>query len=212
MKPPVFDEAFREQLAELFRWRRDVRHFRPDPIERGIIAELVALADRSPSVGFSQPWRFVSVDDSARRDAIVASFERSNADALAGYSGDDAARYASLKLSGLREAPVHLAVFCDESTSRGKGLGRATMPETLAYSAANAVYTFWLTARARGIGAGWVSILEPEVVTTALDVPDEWKLIAYLCVGYPTEEHDSPELERKNWESRDPDASTLHRR
>ncbi len=212
MKPPIFDAAFRERLAELFRWRRDVRHFRPDPVDRATLEALVAEATLSPSVGFSQPWRFVCVDDPARRAAIVASFERANADALRGYSGEDAAKYVTLKLAGLREAPVHLAVFCDESTARGKGLGRATMPETLAYSAANAVYTFWLAARAHGIGAGWVSILEPDVVTHALDVPPEWKLIAYLCVGYPIEEHDSPELERTRWETRDPEAARLHQR
>jgi 5,6-dimethylbenzimidazole synthase len=212
VKPPTFDAAFREQLADLFRWRRDVRHFRPDPVDRTTLEMLVAEATLSPSVGFSQPWRFVTVDDASRRQAIVASFERANADALRGYSGDDAAKYVTLKLAGLRDAPVHLAVFCDESTTRGKGLGRATMPETLAYSAANAVYTFWLAARAHGIGAGWVSILEPDVVTSALDVPPEWKLIAYLCVGYPTEERDSPELERERWETRDTEASRLHQR
>jgi len=212
VKPPVFDAAFREQLAELFRWRRDVRHFRSDPIDRTTLEALVAQATLSPSVGFSQPWRFVSVEDPARREAIVASFERANAEALRGYSGDDAAKYVTLKLAGLRDAPVHLAVFCDESTVRGKGLGRATMPETLAYSAANAVYTFWLAARANGIGAGWVSILEPDVVTKTLDVPSEWKLIAYLCVGFPVEDHDAPELERMRWESRDPDAARLHQR
>lgn len=212
MKPPVFDAAFRERLAELFRWRRDVRHFRSDPVERATLEALVAEATLSPSVGFSQPWRFVSVEDVSRRAAIVASFERANADALRGYDGEDAAKYVTLKLAGLRDAPVHLAVFRDEATARGKGLGRATMPETLAYSAANAVYTFWLAARAHGIGAGWVSILEPEVVTQTLDVPPQWKLIAYLCVGYPVEDHDTPELERARWESRDPEAGKLHQR
>ena len=212
MKSPVFDEAFREQLAELFRWRRDVRHFRPDPIERDALEALVAEATLSPSVGFSQPWRFVAVETPERREAIVASFARANESALAGYTGDDARKYASLKLAGLREAPVHLAVFCDEATERGKGLGRVTMPETLAYSAANAVYTFWLAARALGIGAGWVSILEPAVVTQALDVPAEWKLIAYLCVGYPHEDFESPELQRAGWETRDPRSSELYLR
>jgi len=206
---PQFDDAFRARLHDLFRWRRDVRHFRADPVPNDAIEALVRETALSPSVGYSQPWRFVRVDTPARRDAVIASFERANADALSGYSGDDAMKYASLKLGGLRDAPVHLAVFCDESTATGKGLGRGTMPEMLAYSAANAVYTFWLAARARGIGAGWVSILEPEVVTKALDVPAEWKLIAYLCVGYPIEDHDQPELERSGWESRDDRAVTL---
>jgi 5,6-dimethylbenzimidazole synthase len=209
---PRFDDAFRTQLHDLFRWRRDVRHFRTDPIPVETIAALVRECALSPSVGYSQPWRFVRVETPGRRSAVIASFERANADALRGYAGDDAAKYATLKLAGLRDAPVHLAVFCDESTATGKGLGRATMPEMLAYSAANAVYTFWLAARARGIGVGWVSILEPQVIARALDVSQEWKLIAYLCIGYPVEDNDSPELERAGWESRDHRAQTLYER
>jgi 5,6-dimethylbenzimidazole synthase len=207
---PRFDDSFRTRLHDLFRWRRDVRHFRSDPIPNATIEALVQETALSPSVGYSQPWRFVRVDAPERRSAVIESFERANQDALRGYAGDDAAKYAALKLAGLRDAPVHLAVFCDASTTTGKGLGRATMPETLAYSAANAVYTFWLAARAHDIGAGWVSILEPERVTDALDVPKEWKLIAYLCVGYPVEDNDSPELERAGWESRDDRAVTLY--
>ncbi|HEX8805853.1 MAG TPA: 5,6-dimethylbenzimidazole synthase [Candidatus Aquilonibacter sp.] len=209
---PTFDPEFLARLHDLFRWRRDVRHFRSDPIPDATIASLVRESALSPSVGYSQPWRFVRVDTPERRAAIVASFERANADALRGYNGDEAAKYATLKLAGLREAPVHLAVFCDEATATGKGLGRASMPEMLAYSAANAVYTFWLAARAHGVGVGWVSILEPELATKTLDVPPEWKLIAYLCVGYPLEDNDTPELERVGWESRDPRAITLYER
>ena len=212
MSAPQFDKPFRERLAELFAWRRDVRHFRSDDIPAEILAELVREASHSPSVGYSQPWRFVTVTSPERRDAVIASFERANADALRGYGGEDAARYASLKLSGLREAPVHLAVFCDAGTETGRGLGRQTMPETLSYSVAMAIYTFWLAARARGIGAGWVSILEPESVTQALDVPAEWRLVAYLCVGYPKEFNDVPELRRAGWETRDDRSTTLYER
>jgi 5,6-dimethylbenzimidazole synthase len=209
---PAFDAAFRERLAELFRWRRDVRHFKPDPIDDATLARLVSAASCSPSVGYAQPWRFVDVRDPARREAVVASFERANERALRGYSGDAAEKYATLKLAGLREAPRHLAVFCDAATESGQGLGRATMPETLAYSAVMAIYTFWLAARAEGIGAGWVSIIEPGVVTRALDVPAEWLLIAYLCVGYPQDDHATPELARAGWEVRDERASELYRR
>jgi 5,6-dimethylbenzimidazole synthase len=207
---PQFDEAFRSKLAELFQWRRDVRHFKSDPLPEGLLQRLVREASLSPSVGYSQPWRFVEVRSLERRNAIIASFERENSRALAGYTGDDARRYATLKLSGLREAPVHLAVFCDDETLTGKGLGRATMPETLAYSATMAVYTFWLAARAEGVGAGWVSILEPALVTETLDVPEQWRLIAYLCVGYPKHESNTPELARAGWESPDTRSSELY--
>lgn len=212
MTVPEFDETFRAKLRELFAWRRDVRHFRSDPIDRTVVERLVSIAALAPSVGFSQPWRFVNVEDPGRRAAAIASFERANAEALSAYDESDAARYAKLKLSGMREAPVHLAVFCDNATPAGKNLGRRTMPETLAYSATMAVYTFWLAARSIGIGAGWVSILEPEVVSAALDVPSEWSLIAYLCVGYPAGEHETPELQRAGWETRDERALELYRR
>lgn len=212
MSGPHFDDEFKRKLAELFQWRRDVRHFKTDPVPDGMLERLVREASLSPSVGFSQPWRFVRVVSPEMRAAVISSFERANADALAAYSGEAAQKYAQLKLSGLREAPEHLAVFCDETTLSGGGLGRATMPETLAYSATMAVYTFWLAARAEGVGAGWVSILEPERVTHELSVPEGWKLIAYLCVGYPLEEADTPELQRAGWEGSDDRSSWLYTR
>jgi 5,6-dimethylbenzimidazole synthase len=212
MPVPDFDATFRAQLEQLFRWRRDVRRFRTDPIDPALIERLVELAALAPSVGYSRPWRFVRVDDPGRRAAVRNAFERSNAEALAGYSGERAQLYAGLKLSGLDDAPVHLAVFNDDATERGHGLGRRTMPETLCYSTVTAVYTFWLAARAHGIGAGWVSILDPAAVKTALDVPESWKLVAYLCVGHPVEEHADPELERLGWEANGGEAATLFRR
>jgi 5,6-dimethylbenzimidazole synthase len=210
--PPVFDGIFCEQLAKLFAWRRDVRRFRPDPVPTPLLETLVGTAALSPSVGNSQPWRFVSVETGAARDAVIANFKACNAAALESYEGERAALYARLKLSGLREAPVHLAVFCDHGTGTGYGLGRKTMPETLDYSTVAAIHTFWLCARAHGIGVGWVSILDPREVCRILNVPAAWKLIAYLCAGLPQEEHLDPELERQGWQGRLHRTAQLHRR
>jgi len=200
--PPHFDAAFRTMFETLVRWRRDVRRFRPDPVPAQTLEALLALAVQAPSVGLSQPWRFVTVDDPARRRAIRDIFTRCNAEALADYEGSRARLYARLKLAGLDEAPVHLAVFCDEETGTGHGLGQRTMPETRRYSVVTAVHTLWLGARARGLGVGWVSILDPEDVAAVLDVPAAWRLVAYLCIGYPQEESPDPELERHQWERR----------
>ncbi|MGH6794883.1 MAG: 5,6-dimethylbenzimidazole synthase [Methylocella sp.] len=210
--PPIFDSAFRARLEQLLAWRRDVRRFKPDPVESSLIEELMRTATLAPSVGNSQPWRFVSVETRSAREAVIANFHVCNAAALASYEGEGAAHYASLKLSGLREAPVHLAVFCDHATEAGAGLGRNTMPETLDYSVVAAVHTFWLAARAQGIGVGWVSILDPAELCRALDISPAWKLIAYLCVGFPEEEHRDPELERHGWQMRLVENERLHRR
>jgi 5,6-dimethylbenzimidazole synthase len=207
-----FDDGFRDELAQLFAWRRDVRRFRAEPVSDEIVEQLVATTAFAPSVGYSQPSRFVRVDDLGRRAQIVAEYERSNAKAAEQYDGEQYDRYIGMKLAGLREAPVHLGVFVDTETPRGAGLGRQTMPETLAYSTVLAIHTLWLMARAMGIGVGWVSILDPAEVTRILDVPAEWSFVAYLCLGYPQEEHLDRELVRAGWESGDSSATRLHRR
>ena len=154
----------------------------------------------------------MQVDDAARRDAVRASFERCNAEALRSQSDDRAAKYARLKLAGLDEAPCQFAVFADRTTGQGHGLGRLTMPETVDYSAVMAVHTLWLAARAEGVGLGWVSILNPEAVAAALDVPDAWTFIGYFCIGFPVEDDDVPILEREGWELRcHPGSVLLHR-
>jgi|SRR5690242_12886670 5,6-dimethylbenzimidazole synthase len=203
MVAPAFDDRFRTEFRELLAWRRDVRRFKAVLPDSQVIRELLELACLAPSVGNSQPWRFVLVEDPPRRALVADCFRRCNDAALAGYSGELALVYARLKLAGLKDAPCHIAVFVDEMTSAGHGLGRQTMPETLHYSAVAAVHTLWLAARAYGLGVGWVSILSPEEVARVLDVPNAWALIAYLCVGYPEEEHLDPELERHGWQRRD---------
>ncbi|WP_173009232.1 5,6-dimethylbenzimidazole synthase [Methylobacterium sp. P1-11] len=212
MGPPAFDAAFLHDLDTLFAWRRDVRRFRTDPVDEAALRACLAAAHRAPSVGNSRPWRFVRVADPARRCAVAENFAGCNAAAAAGYEAARAAQYRGLKLAGLREAPVHLAAFCDAATETGLGLGRASMPETLAYSVVGAVQCFWLAARARGLGVGWVSILEPDAVTAILAVPGTWRLVAYLCVGYPVEEHLDPELERHGWQPEDRRGSELYER
>ena len=199
-----FDETFRKTFRDLVLWRRDVRRFRTDPVPEKLLDDLIELATHAPSVGLSQPWRFVKVNSPERRRAVWESFAKANERALGGYEGEQKATYTNLKLAGMKEAPIHLAVFSDESTATGSGLGRQTMPETLRYSVVAAVQTMWLGARAEGLGMGWVSILDPAEVKNVLDVPPEWTLIGHFCVGYPQDESDIPTLETDGWESRAP--------
>ncbi|MDR3439504.1 5,6-dimethylbenzimidazole synthase [Telmatospirillum sp.] len=210
--PPKFDQLFRHDFEQLLVWRRDVRHFRRDPVDGALIERLIAMACLSPSVGNSQPWRFVRITDLDRRAAVRANFAECNAEALQCYHGERARLYADLKLAGLDDAPEHLAVFCDHGSDTGHGLGSRTMPETKNFSVVAAVYTLWLAARIFGLGVGWVSILDPERVRASLDVPEEWSLIAYLCIGKPVEESDEPELVRLGWQEREAFEKVLFRR
>ncbi|MEL7429613.1 MAG: 5,6-dimethylbenzimidazole synthase [Pseudomonadota bacterium] len=195
-----FTAEHTDTLLELMKWRRDVRHFRQDPVPPETLAFLKQAVDLAPSVGNSRPWRFVEVASPEIRARVIANFESSNQAASQGYDPQRQAEYLQLKLAGLREAPVHLAVFTDLSPREGDGLGRQTMPETLTYSTITAIHQLWLVARTMNLGVGWVSILDTTDMNALIGVDPDWVFTAYLCVGYPTQEYDTPELQRRGWQ------------
>ena len=198
----AFSDEFQSDLEDLMRWRRDVRRFRTDPVDEALLMQCLDAFLMAPSVGLSEPWRVVRVQSDKARAAALENFKATNADALTGYSGDKAKLYSGLKLSGMENAPIQLAIFCDEATDKGAGLGAKTMPEMRRYSVVSAIMLFWLAVRSRGLGLGWVSILDPDQLCRDLDVPDNWRLVGYFCLGWPEQNADSPELEKAGWESR----------
>lgn len=173
---------------------------------------LLRLACLSPSVGNSQPWRFVRVRSPDLRTRLAAHVDAEVAKSAARYSDEQRDHYLSLKLHGIREAPELITVFSDEAPAAGHGLGIGTMPEALRYSTVTAIHSLWLVARASGIGIGWVSILDPETVRDMLAVPREWRLIALLCLGYPADHSDIPELEQRGWQERHGSAGKIFER
>lgn len=194
--------AFVSELDVLFRQRRDVRRFLSKPVDDDLVDEIVATSLTAPSVGLSEPTRFLRLQSQGIRKAVLANFETANAQALGGYDGDQAQLYASLKLQGLQDAPIQLAAFCDTLTTKGAGLGSRTMPEALAYSSVCAIMAMWLAATARGLGLGWVSIFDVASLTETLNVPQHWSFVGCLCLGWPEEYHLDPELERAGWKQR----------
>jgi 5,6-dimethylbenzimidazole synthase len=185
--------------------RRDVRSaFLPDPVPPEVLRRLLEAAHHAPSVGFMQPWRFIVIQDPAVRAEMHANFERTNKAAASIYDESRAVIYRSLKLAAITEAPLNLCVLCDETTARGAGLGRATMPETALFSTVCAIQNLWLAARAEGLGIGWVSILDPALLRETLRIPASVTAVAYLCLGYVAEFAREPDLERRGWERRAP--------
>lgn len=199
-----FTRTDAEILQRLLRWRRDVRHFRTDPVDKDVLARLRAAMDCAPSVGNSRPWRVIQVNDPALRAAVRAEFSRCNAEAAKIYSGSKLDDYARLKLAGLDTAPVQLAVFSLTNPAEGHGLGRQTMAETLRQSTAMAIHTLWLAARAENLGLGIVSILDPRAMERLLEVAAGWEFQAYLCLGHPEFNDDTPLLHRAGWQANTP--------
>lgn len=202
MKNKKFTHDDQALLEDIMLHRRDVRgnHFLPDPLADDDIETILHAASLAPSVGFSQPWEFVIVRDDSIKKKIVASFTTENKQAKATFSDEQQKIYATLKLEGILEAPVNIAVFYKPSTT--PVLGQNTMVEAGEYSVVCAVQNMWLMSRAMNIGLGWVSILNPEHVKEILHAPTDNKLVAYLCLGYVDEFFAVPELETLKWKKR----------
>ncbi len=189
--------------------RRDIRNFRNDPIPDDALARIIQSAHHGPSVGFMQPWDFILIKDAQVRGRVKDLFQRERQAASCFFDEPRRSQYLSFKLEGILEAPVNVCVTCDP-TRADEVLGRNSIPETDVYSTCCAIQNLWLAARCEGIGVGWVSILKPRQLHQILGIPAHILPVAYLCLGYPTEFYEQPELETAGWRERLPVDPLIH--
>lgn len=189
-----------QALQTILSARRDVRGNRyiNHPIPPEVLNAIFHAANCAPSVGFSQPWEFMVIDDLELREKIYEEFEKENGKAKKIFQ--DSTLYSSLKLEGIKEAAYNIAVLYKKPTKAI--LGQTTQKKVGEYSVVCAIQNLWLMARAYNIGVGWVSILKPKKIKKILKISSEYKLIAYLTMGYVNEFLDEPELQTLNWETK----------
>jgi len=193
----------KDLIQRLIRARRDIRKFKPDAVPTDKLRRILEAAHAAPSVGFMQPWNFILIESLETRQQIKESFEKVNSGEKHKLEGTaKSALYNSLKLEGIMESPLNIAVTCDHGRDGAYVLGRATMPETAPYSVCLAIENLWLAARSEGVGVGWVSLLDKTAVQNILGLPPGVELIAYLCVGYPLEFTPIPLLQEIGWKER----------
>ena len=191
-------------LRSVLAGRRDVRRYRPDPVPADLLRQVLTAGHQAPSVGHSQPWRFIVISEQASRDraALLADRERlRQADLL---TPDRRARLLDLQLDGIREAPVGIVVGCDRRTPAAGVLGRAGFADADLWSCACAIENMWLAARAAGLGLGWVTLFQPADLAELLNLPDGVETLGWLCLGWPDERPPDPGLERQGWSQRLP--------
>jgi len=169
-----------------------------------VLTAVLAAGHRAPSVGHSQPWRFVVVTESATRDAAALMADRSRLRQAADMAEESARGLLDLRLEGIREAPLGVVVACDRRTPAAGVLGRATFPDADLWSCAAAIENIWLTARAHGLGLGWVTLFEPTELAELLGLPEGVETLGWLCLGWPDERPPEPGLERAGWSKRLP--------
>ncbi len=205
-----FTQSDEATLSAIMQARRDIRgnNFSSEPVAQKSIKKILQAASWAPSVGFSQPWEFVMVEDRQSRQQVIDSFTQVNQRAKKQFTSDKQDLYSTLKLEGISEAPVNIAVFYRHS--KLPVLGQSSMEETGRYSVVCAIQNMWLMARVLNIGLGWVSILQPSKISKILKAPDDAEFVAYLCLGHVKEFYPQPELEKLKWESRKPVESAIH--
>ena len=203
----VDGEAFaadaREAVYRAIHTRRDVRdQFLSDPLPDDLVRRLLEAAHAAPSVGFMQPWSFILVRSEETKHAAWEAFSKANAEAEAMFPDEKRDLYRSLKLEGIRKAPLSIIVTCDPDRAGPVVLGRTHNPRMDVYSTVCAVQNLWLAARAEGVGVGWVSIFRDNDVRALLGIPERIEIVAWLCLGYVRELYQEPELAVKGWRQR----------
>ncbi|MDE1158522.1 MAG: 5,6-dimethylbenzimidazole synthase [Neorhizobium sp.] len=200
-----FSASDREAVYRAIETRRDVRdQFLPDAIPDDLLDRLLRAAHAAPSVGFMQPWSFILVRDAAIRQRAWEAFSQANDEAAEMFCDEKQALYRSLKLEGIRKAPLSICVTCDPDRAGPVVLGRTHNPRMDVYSTVCAVQNLWLAARAEGVGVGWVSIFRDEDVRGLLGIPERVEIVAWLCLGFVDQLYSEPELAVKGWRQRLP--------
>ncbi len=196
----IFTKKDQTTLDKIITSRRDVRgnNFINKKISQKKLFKILNSAQNAPSVGYSQPWRFVIVDEE-KKELVYEHFKKSYDKSKKKF--ENRKQYNSLKLEGIKESNINIAVYYEKSKS--DILGQTYMKRTGEYSVVCAILNMWLTARALNIGMGWVSILKPKKINKIFDIKKEdYKFIAYLCFGYTKEFFDEPELKKLGWEKK----------
>jgi 5,6-dimethylbenzimidazole synthase len=196
----IFKKQAQNILKNIIEHRRDIRgnRFIDKEIDSNILNELLNSAIHAPSVGFSQPWEFVLIKDSQKRELIYQEFKKQNEKAKEIFK--DKELYKDLRLEGIKESYLNIAVLYKKPNQ--EVLGQTVQKKMGEYSVVCAIQNLWLTARAYNIGIGWVSILRPKKIKEILDISKEYKLVGYLCVGYVENFTDIPELEIIGWDKK----------
>ena len=197
-----FSEAEIAAVYKAIAERRDMRHFKPDPVDPVILAKVLAAAHQAPSVGLMQPWRFIRITDAAVRKAIYDLVQHERV-LTATALGERESEFMRLKVEGIMQCGELLVVtLCDHREQHI--FGRRTLPEMDLASVACAIQNLWLTARAEGLGMGWVSMFEPTTLASLLNIPEGAKPVAILCLGHVEAFYQAPMLVEEGWATERP--------
>ncbi|MDJ0399454.1 5,6-dimethylbenzimidazole synthase [Rhodococcus rhodochrous] len=208
----MFGTEARDALYDIIRMRRDVRaEFNGERLDEETLMRILRAAHHAPSVGNTQPWDFVVVQDEQRLKEFaehVAGCRQAFADSL---PEDRKSTFDPIKIEGIVESGTGVVVTYDPERGGKHILGRHTIDESGLFSAVLAIQNLWLAATAEGLGVGWVSFYEEDFLADFVGVSAPVRPIAWLCVGPVTRLQEIPDLERFGWRKGRPLEEAVHR-
>lgn len=182
------------EIHEALYTTRAMRRLRPNPIPYEAQARILDAAIRAPSLGNSQHWRFLLIDDPAIKERLATLYRESQREGLRhhfatvaaemGITPEEAERAAEPALKSARhlaehwaEVPLFLFGF-----ARDDPAGSTIVP---------ALWSAMLAARAEGIGSTYTTLLSGfrhDETLDLLGVPKDegWTMIACVPMGYPS--------------------------
>ena len=192
-----YSQPEKEAVYRVIKERRDMRHFSQQPLEDGLLLRLLTVANQAPSVGLMQPWRFIRVTNTALKNDIKKLVEAERV-ATANLLDERKGEFLKLKVEGISECAELIVVALPDGREKHV-FGRRTMPDMDLASVSCAIQNMWLAARAEGIGLGWVSLFEPIQLANLLNMPEDSRPIAILCIGHVEKFYEKPMLIEQKW-------------
>ena len=174
--------------------RRSVRRFRPDPVPRAIVEELIAAAGWAPSPHGRQPWRFAVLTRPSARAALADAMGATWIGQLA-LDGQDSATVAA-RLEGSRQRLLTtptLIIPClyTAELDHYPDPDRQAAEETMAIqSLGAAIQNLLLAATAHGLDTGWMCapLFCPEVVRDTLELASDLVPHALIQLGWAAQD------------------------
>ncbi len=192
-----------EEFYEVIYRRRDVRaQFNGEPVDPKVLSRILSAANAAPSVGMSQPWDFILVEDPALRTRFADHVEQERIAFENLLEGERMSTFSKLKIEGILDSTIGIVVTYDSERDGPVVLGRNTIDDAGQYSVCMAIANLWLAATNEGLGVGWVSFYKEEFLSELMDLPTNVRPIAWLCFGPVTHFEELPDLERLGWQSR----------
>lgn len=172
--------------------RRTVREFRDTAVPAASIRKAVAAAITAPAPHHTTPWRFIWLRDRAKRQNLLDQMAKrweSDLRQLDGYT-DASITKRLLRGQVLRKAPEIVLPFLSlaGASHTYPDQGRQGYEQDLfMVSGGAAVQNLLIALTGAGLGSAWISstIFCPSVVRETLALPDDWKPLGAVAIGYP---------------------------